>query len=171
MIRRATPADAPGIARAHVETWRAAYAGILPAAALDALSVPAGASRWAGLLAVPESRTWVALRDGDVVGFATAGPPRDADLDGSYGEVYAAYVRPAAQRAGLGRALLDTACGWLAETGRDSAALWVLSANAQARAFYATCGWCQDGAEREIDVGGAVAAEARYRINLAHPAT
>ncbi len=38
-IRPATPKDAQGIAWVHVETWRAAYAGLIPANVLAQLSV------------------------------------------------------------------------------------------------------------------------------------
>ena len=170
MIRVATAADAVGIARVHVATWRTAYADLLPAAVLAALSVPANASRWAGLLADPATRTWVAERDGEVVGFVSAGPPRDADLPPSVGEVYAAYVLPSAQRGGLGRGLLDAARGWFAAEGRTGAALWVLTGNTAGRLFYEACGWRWDGRERAIDVGGAVVDEVRY-LELTEAAT
>ena len=38
IIREATSKDAAAIAAIHVKSWRAAYAGILPAAFLDGLS-------------------------------------------------------------------------------------------------------------------------------------
>jgi GNAT superfamily N-acetyltransferase len=164
VIRLATPDDAAGIARVHVATWRHAYAGLVDAAYLDGLSVAAGTSRWAGLLADGDAATYVALEpDGDVVGFATAGPARDADAEGA-GEVYAVYVHPAAQRGGLGGALLDAACGWLADRGHRPVLLWVLTGNAAARAFYAARGGAPDGTDRTIDVGGAIVAEVRYRF-------
>ena len=36
-IREANPADAGPMARVHVDTWRTAYAGILPAGHLEGL--------------------------------------------------------------------------------------------------------------------------------------
>ena len=161
VIRPATAADAAGIARVQVTTWRVAYAGLVPAHVLDALSVPAGASRWEGHIADPAAQVWVAEPDGEVAGFASAGPSRDADRPHD-GEVYAVYVRPDAQRGGLGRGLLGTALGWLGERGYPRALLWVLTANAPARAFYDACGWHTEGTERGIDVGGAVVDEIRY---------
>ena len=160
VIRLATPDDAERIARVHVETWRAAYGGLVPDALLDALSVPAGASRWESLLRDGATRTWVAA---DLTGFATAGPPRDDDLPATTTEVYALYVHPDAQRRGLGTALLSTAAS------DGDAALWVLTGNAAGRAFYAARGWSWDGTEREIDVGGAVVPEVRYRRPATSP--
>lgn len=46
--RDAVVEDAPGIARVHVESWRAAYAGLMPQAVLDDLSVGASAERAVG---------------------------------------------------------------------------------------------------------------------------
>ena len=168
MIREATPADAAAVARVHVATWRAAYAGIVPAPALDALSVAAGASRWEGLIADDTTRTWVAVEDGEVVGLVAAGPARDADTPDA-GEVYAAYVLPAAQRAGHGRALLDAAVDWLQTNRGFCVTLWVLTANVAGRAFYEACDWRPDGAARGIDVGGAVVDEVRYRLSPVGP--
>jgi GNAT superfamily N-acetyltransferase len=168
VIRPATVDDAAAIARVHVETWRAAYAGLLPDAGLAAMSVHAGASRWQGHLADPVVRAWVAEEGGEVVAFTSGGPPRDADLaPEAFGEVYAVYVHPRAQRTGLGGGLLDAVCQWFGGTGLTGAALWVLTGNEAGRAFYERCGWVGDGSERGIDVGGAVVDEVRYTRNLA----
>jgi GNAT superfamily N-acetyltransferase len=167
VITVATPADAAGIARVQVETWRAAYAGLVPDAVLTALNVPAGASRWAEHVVDPVTRTWVAVTDGEVTGFLAAGPARDADLDAaSYGEVVALYVHPSAQGRGLGRALMAAAEGWFREGGRSAVALWVLTANVPSRTFYERCGFTADGAARTIDLGGTDVPEVRYARNL-----
>lgn len=167
VITVAAPSDAPGIARVQVETWRAAYAGLVPDAVLGALSVPAGAARWAEHVTDPLTRTWVAVTDGEVTGFLAGGPARDADLDAAaYGEVYALYVHPLAQGRGLGRGLLDAAAGWFAEGGRGAAVVWVLTANVPARTFYERCGFTADGLARTIDIGGVDVPEVRYARNL-----
>jgi GNAT superfamily N-acetyltransferase len=170
VIRPATAADAAAIAWVHVETWRAAYDGILPREFLAALSVPAAESRWADRLAGDDPGTYVS---GDPVdGFACAGPVRDADVPASYGEVYALYVHPTAQRAGAGAALLAAAEGWLAGRGCRDAVLWTLTANAAGRAFYRARDWREDGTERTIDVGGTLADEVRFHKELSgRPAT
>ena len=45
-VRSATPADANGIARVQVDTWRTTYGGIVPDAHLDALSYRHRESVW-----------------------------------------------------------------------------------------------------------------------------
>jgi GNAT superfamily N-acetyltransferase len=160
-VRPATPQDAAGIAAVQVTTWRAAYAGLMPAAFLAGLDVGSGTDRWTRLLQDETVRTFVAVGPDGVEGFVTAGPARDADLPPETGEVYAVYVRPDAQGRGLGRALMATASGWLAGEN-EHGAVWVLTANAPSRAFYEALGWRADGAARAIDVGGALVDEVRY---------
>ena len=38
-VRAATADDAAGVARVHVDSWRATYKGLMPDAVLDGLSV------------------------------------------------------------------------------------------------------------------------------------
>ncbi|MDQ1712933.1 MAG: hypothetical protein QOE45_2383 [Frankiaceae bacterium] len=166
VIRPATAADAAEIARVQVETWRAAYPGMIAEPVLAALSVASMTARWETYFGTAGVSVHLALVDGAAAGFVCAGPPRDADV-AEGGEVYAIYVLPGAQRHGLGTALLDTAVRWLA--GRPGV-LWVLAANAPARAFYAARGWTSDGTERAIDVGGDVVNEVRYRYPGTAPA-
>jgi GNAT superfamily N-acetyltransferase len=154
--RLATPADAAAIAAVQVETWRDAYAGMIAAHVLDALTVEALTARWETYFGTPGVSVWVV---GGVAGFVCVGPPRDADVTEG-GEVYAIYVLPSAQRHGLGNALLSAAHAWLADR---PGVLWTLTANAPARAFYEARGWAWDGTERGIDVGGDVVNEVRYR--------
>lgn len=73
-------------------------------------------------------RGWVrvALREGAVVGFLA----REA------GEVHALYVAQAAQRSGVGAALLGAA-----QAEVDALRLWTFQANADAQAFYAAFGF------------------------------
>lgn len=170
VITVATPADAAGIARVQVETWRAAYPGLVPDAVLAGLNAAANTSRWAELVTDAVTRTWVTVTDGEVDGFLAAGPARDDDLDpAAYGEVYAVYVHPSAQGRGLGRALLAAADGWFSEEGRTAVALWVLTANVPSRTFYERCGFTVDGTARTIDLGGTDVPEVRYARNLPAP--
>ena len=55
----------------------------------------------------PGSATFVAERDGEVVGFASVGRSRDEDEREDEGELYAIYVHPTAGIDGIGRALIE----------------------------------------------------------------
>jgi hypothetical protein len=83
VIRPARPGDAEAIAHVHVETWQAAYRGLVPDEHLDSLDVDARAERWLRLLSedepgpsvgVVDRPVLVAVIDAVVVGFATGGP-------------------------------------------------------------------------------------------------
>lgn len=45
-IIKATPEDAPLVARLHVGGWRDGYAGLLPQSYLDSLSIAERTERW-----------------------------------------------------------------------------------------------------------------------------
>ncbi len=126
-IRHATPADAPGISRAHVRSWLAAYRGIVADSFLDALDPVAREPRWREWLAEAPAegrQVFVAELTGPqpstIAGFASCGPEREGlVVDGvAYdGEVYALYLAPEYQRQGIGRRLVAVAAGWLVQQG------------------------------------------------------
>ena len=94
-VRDATVADAVGIARVRIETWRAAYSGLVPKEVLDRLDVERETAhrveRWDEHHADAGSHDLVAVADGEVVGWASAGRAREV-LDGVTGELYAIYL-------------------------------------------------------------------------------
>jgi GNAT superfamily N-acetyltransferase len=107
---------------------------------------------------------WIAERDGRPVGFVSCGPPRDDDVAPLTAEIFALYVIPGAWRSGVGRALMATAVDHLRARGAETLTLWVLEANARARAFYEAEGWQPDGASQPLDMGGFSVIEVRYRL-------
>jgi ribosomal protein S18 acetylase RimI-like enzyme len=142
-IRPASSADTEAMARVNVETRRVAYASIAPLLA-GGRTVKEVASRWRErIFEAPASPGMFALVAEDpgagVVGQCTAGPV--LQVDPKYlGEVYSLYVLPAFQGRGLGHALLVAAARRLYEQGLGSLLIWVLAANAPARAFYTALG-------------------------------
>jgi GNAT superfamily N-acetyltransferase len=164
LIHRATRADARGIASVQVRAWRAAYAGIVPAAFLDALSVDEREARWRRNLDELGAETWVAVDEGAVVGWATVGACRDADATPSLGELWAIYVSPDRWRGGVGRALWEHGRAQLASMGCTEAVVWVLEDNAPARRFYAALGFAPAPEQTKvIEIGGAPLSEVRLR--------
>jgi GNAT superfamily N-acetyltransferase len=163
VVRPALPGDASAIARIHVRSWRAAYAGIVPQPILDGLSAQRRAEFWLDAIAnTTNDPKWVVERDGRILGFAATGPARDDDLPPQSGEVHAIYVDPDAWSTGLGRALFATAVEDLAGRGFGGLVLWVLTDNARGRRFYEAAGWRPDGTRRVLDFGGTPIEEMRY---------
>ena len=164
--RRATVADASGIASVHVSSWRAIYRGLMPQEVLDSLSVEQRSRGWRGLLARPELDTFVVGSE-PVVGFCNLGPSRDADAPAATGEITAIYMEPASWRRGLGRQLLAAAIGRAQERGFGSLTVWVLRENDRARSFYYAVGFRPDGCERtDTSLTGSALHEVRYVLSL-----
>jgi ribosomal protein S18 acetylase RimI-like enzyme len=152
-IRQATAADATGIARVDVETWRSAYAGLLPNATLVGMSVRRRAATWSGLLLRGAGDTIVAADpQAGIVGFGTCGRRRERGSDLA-GEIFTLYVAPDFQGEGLGRRLLLGLFARLLGVNLPSAIVWVLRDN-PSRFFYERLGGRLVG-RRVLDVGGA----------------
>jgi ribosomal protein S18 acetylase RimI-like enzyme len=161
-VRPATVADAPAMGRLHVRAWQAAYRGDMPDEYLDGLRAEDRAAYWDSVLRREHRRGVVLVveRDGEVVGFAAAGPSQGPE---GAGELYAIDVDPDHWGTGAGRALLEEAQAELARLGADEWVLWVLPGNARARRFYEIAGWVADGSERTSEVFGVTVPEVRYR--------
>ena len=167
-LRSATPDDAPAIARIHVETWRHAYRGIIPDAHLAALSIEKRSAGWAQNIQKAPDATLIAERDGTVAGWISFGSCRD-EGETAQAELYAIYIDPRHQRAGIGRTLTRAAERRLAERLPQAAriTLWVLERNHAARAFYASLGYQPDGVSKIELIGGAPFVELRYAKSTA----
>jgi ribosomal protein S18 acetylase RimI-like enzyme len=159
-LRRALPGDANAIARVQERGWQHAYRHVFPIEELDRGGF-IKAELWRQRLATPPPTwsTFVAERDGAVVGFACVGASRD---ERGLGEVYAIYVDPDAWSSGVGRALLARAEEALAGA-YEEATLWVLEDNPRARTFYERLGWRADGSRKREARWGVAAPELRYR--------
>jgi GNAT superfamily N-acetyltransferase len=161
-IRSATPADAAGIARVHVDSWRSTYAGIVPDAFLDGLSYERSEQNWQRSLTHEHSRScyFVAeTEDGQVVGFACGGPLREPQAD-YRGELYAIYLLQQFQQHGLGRRLVAHVASWLLQHDLATMLIWVLKDN-PACSFYSKLGG-ERVTEKTFELGGATLVEVGY---------
>lgn len=138
-IRRALAADAASIGAVHVQAWREAYADLIPDEVLERLDPERRARMWRDILADEQRALFVGEIDNAIVGFGACGPQRDESLpyDGEIAEI---YVLRRAQRHGIGRRLMAAMADALRAQGCASASLWVIEANAPARAFYERLG-------------------------------
>ena len=164
VVRAATAADAHLIATIRLASWRATYAGIVPAALLDRMDLARNEAWITGRIADPHEHATLVVEDaeGRVAGYALAAPARDDDAPG-LGELEAIYLDPEARGRGLGRPLLEAALAELETAGLATVVLWVLTANASARRFYERAGFRLDGAARTLDFDGIPIEEIRYR--------
>jgi ribosomal protein S18 acetylase RimI-like enzyme len=169
-IRRATPGDAGALAKVHVDSWRAAYRGLVPDSHLDNLDYERRSVRFRESLAASSEETYVAEENGKVVGFLTLGACRDEDVDREVtGEIWGIYLAPQHWRKGVGRLLCQRGEEILSTRGYTIATLWVFEGNHQARQFYEAMGFETDGASKSLNVGAPLQA-IRYRKQLTTPA-
>jgi ribosomal protein S18 acetylase RimI-like enzyme len=166
-IREADSSDAEAIAAVHVDSWRAAYVGLVPQRVLDGLSVDRRRVFWARRVEDPgEDRTFVAELDGRVVGFAGTSVPTDPEYPPGTAELATIYLLSDAWRRGLGGRLMGRAMDDLVERGFSAVVLWVLAGNARGRGFYEALGWRADGGAQMLDFDGTPLEEVRYRLDL-----
>ncbi len=160
-IRLATAADAGAISVVHVKSWRAAYAGIVPADYLANIDENEWKAVRLGKLDDPSLRTWVAEDGGTIRGFASLGPSRDEDAESGDLEIHSIYLEPEAWGVGIARDLMRTLLADVPPPARVT--LWVLADAGRARHFYRRHGFSPDGVERSDIIGGKVLTEVRYR--------
>lgn len=159
----AGPADAEGLARTHVTSWRQTYKGLLPDAYLARMSEAAHTRRFAHLLLHPgpDDVTLAAADRGGIVGYAQGGPSRRR-VPGE-AEIATLYLVRGAQGRGLGGRLLRDTARALAAHGATSLVISVLRDNASARRFYEHLGGEPEPARQEPGPGGGAYWEVAYR--------
>jgi ribosomal protein S18 acetylase RimI-like enzyme len=156
-VRRAREDDVVAIAEVQIASWRAAYRGIIVDATLDGMDIAKHAIQWQRSFD-QRAPIWVAEAEEAVVGFV--------GLRGN--EITVLYVQPDRQRRGIGRALLESALATIASEGAGLAWLWVLEANATARAFYAAVGG-RISDSGPVRVEGQTLTQVRYLWDLPRP--
>lgn len=151
-IRRAELGDAAALGELHAEVFLELYPRVLTETTLMELSPTAMSSLWQRFVQRGgQYMQWVAVDDGEIVGFAGTGPGREAGYEAAT-ELYFLVVAPEARRRGVGKALLKRA---------DADYLWVWEENRAARAFYRKQKFYPDSVAREGALFGAPLPEVR----------
>lgn len=168
-VRPARPADAERVARVQLDTWRTAYADLLPAGSLD-LPEEQVAAMWLHAIEAPTSprhRVLVALERDELVGFAASTPADDDDLDAATTvELTVLLVVPRWGRRGHGSRLLAAGVeGWQAD-GAATAVCWAWERDAVTRSFLTSAGWEPDGLARGLDTGERVERQVRLHTDI-----
>ena len=150
-VRLARVEDADEVGRVHVQVWREAYAGHMPADYLEGLDPMKSAARWKLRFEMDEPDGNVVVATGpdvEIVGFAAAGPTRDEDAPTDW-ELYAINVLADHHGTGVADQLI------IAAIAERPATLWVVNDNARAEAFYRRHGFSVEGATKLHDGTGA----------------
>jgi ribosomal protein S18 acetylase RimI-like enzyme len=163
-VRTARAADADGLARVQVASWREAFAGLVPDAVIAELTsdsaVAQWTSRWRDAISAPPTskhRVHVAVeKPGDpaILGFAAAGPATDEDRwPATDGELYELHVMPGAAAEGHDQRLLNAVADTFAEDGFSTAYTWALAGDEARVGFLEAAGWAPDGSRSNLDMG------------------
>lgn len=153
-IRRAQLQDAPAIARVHIDTWKATFAGIVPQDYLDQLTYAESEEVWEDILQGEKGvRPFFVAEDfsKEVVGFVLGGASRVAEYPAYEGELIGIYILPAYQGQGLGRRLTQALIQALSYR---SLLVWTLTQNPACR-FYEALG-AQLLGKDHTEIGGAI---------------
>ena len=119
-VRNAQLDDAPALARIFRDSWRLAYAGIIPAMHLEHEILRRDPGWWRR--AIRSESNLLILTHGETV------------------EIYELYLAPVYQGIGLGEYLFEACRATLDDLGLPHLVVWALADNETARAFYRRCG-------------------------------
>ncbi|MFF9073590.1 GNAT family N-acetyltransferase [Streptomyces sp. NPDC014646] len=182
-VREMNEADIDAVSAIRVRGWQHAYAGIVPRASLDTMTVEDDAEQRRKWFAHPRRRSTdlVAVDAADVpVGWICFGPYRGrpsaagreetSGWEEAVGEIHALYVRPDLIGHGAGRALLAETHARMSPgeqgPGFPTVVLWVLEDNRRARRFYERSGYRADGGTQDDVYDDVTLTELRYRHTL-----
>ncbi|WP_406663567.1 N-acetyltransferase family protein [Gallaecimonas sp. GXIMD1310] len=153
--RQAQPSDAIDIAALLVRVWQQNYRQFLPAEFLEQLTTQGRVGLVENLLRQPQSQTWLAHDQEQLIGFVNTGRSRDPDVPRrTTAELRALYLDPDMTGGGLGGQLLDKALRALRQQGFVSLNLWVLENNEQGIKFWLKHGFKADGCHRREERDG-----------------
>jgi ribosomal protein S18 acetylase RimI-like enzyme len=161
-LRPADAADAETIAALHTGSWQRTYRGMMSDAFLDGAALENRRHVWRERLAVqsPDQLVVVAEDGGRIVGFICTFARGD---DGWGAYIDNLHVAHDFKARGVGRALMRRTAEWVCETQPGAGVyLWVMEANASARAFYDRLGARNVETAPLADPAGGSAPNCRY---------
>lgn len=161
-LRPAQAGDAEALAALHAGSWQRTYRGMMPDAFLDGEALDDRRRVWHERLGTPDVDRLVTVADdrGRIIGFICAFARGDAGW-GAY--IDNLHVVPEWHGRGLADALMRDAGEWVCRTQPGVGVyLWVMEANARARAFYDRLGARNVETIQLEDPGGGRAPNCRY---------
>lgn len=133
LVRPAKNSDATGLATIFADTWRGAYAGVIPHQHLDGLIQRRTKSWWMAAIRGGDGLL-VIEHEGEIAGYATYGAARGRGRH--QGEIYELYIAPIYQGVGLGEHLFEACRARLDARGLRGLVVWALADNDVAGDFY-----------------------------------
>jgi len=148
LIRRAGPDDAAALSEIGARTFVETFGHLYPAEDLAAFLTNAhGLARTVRDLADPACAAWLVEDEGQVIGYALAGPcdlPHP-EVTPACGELKRLYILGDRQGGGAGARLLRTTLDWLERDGPRTLWIGVWSQNHAAQRLYRRFGFLRAG--------------------------
>lgn len=117
--------------------------------------------KWAERLKNPDSRWWVATRDGGDVGLVCV----LLEDGGAAAHLLSMWVAPEARTGGVGSRLVDAALAWARSMQAEEIGLWAVDRNQAARALYTRKGFTPSGKVMALPSNPALM-ESHYVLSL-----
>lgn len=132
IIRKANSSDFNIITAIHIESWRSAYANVLPPDFLNTEIVPSFEKHW-GSVEVQNDDVVLVAEEKEIIGFIAVWCRPIPFIDNL-------HVKPSHRSHHVGTALMKAAAETLLMKGHRTAYLWVFQSNEKAISFYEKLG-------------------------------
>ncbi|MCR5794146.1 MAG: GNAT family N-acetyltransferase [Solobacterium sp.] len=144
-IRAAQPGDEKDMAYIQTESWKAAFAHILDADTLHAMTDPSRIEcMYRSVLEKGKGHGYILTLDGRGHCIAWWDEARDPDMEGK-AELFCIHSLPHNWHKGLGSRMMDRVLKDVRKEGYTEIMLWVFTANRRAAAFYEANGFQRTG--------------------------
>lgn len=162
-VRKAGLADAKDLTNILIESWQAAFVGIMSDEMIKNCTVPENCEKMMEDILCSERGTfYLGLLDekpcGELFWCANEGE--------NSAEILALHSIKESWGTGLGKALVEQAITDIKESGMKSLYLWAFKENKRACKFYEKCGFTHSGEERVSDFDGAIEVKYTYQMGV-----
>ena len=148
-IRRAQSGDEETLARIQTESWKAAFAGIVPAELLaQCTNVERAEKMYARLLAERRGNGYILELDGKAHCIAWWDAAKDDDMPGA-AELRCIHSLPDNWRRGYGSRMMERVLADVKVAGYETIVLWVFARNERAIRFYEAHGFTASGKKQD----------------------
>lgn len=148
-IRRAQSGDEETLARIQTESWKAAFAGIVPAELLaQCTNVERAEKMYARLLAERRGNGYILELDGKAHCIAWWDAAKDDDMPGA-AELRCIHSLPDNWRRGYGSRMMERVLTDVKAAGYETIVLWVFARNERAIRFYEAHGFTASGKKQD----------------------
>ena len=160
-LRDATSRDAEAIAALHTDSWQRTYRGMMTDAFLDGPALENRRAVWRQRLGAADRECRVVVADDGsrIVGFVCVFAHEDEGWGAFIDNLHVVHDW---KGRGVGRDLMRAAAEWVCAAHPGGVYLWVMEANAAARAFYDRLGARNVETVEMADPGGGSAPNCRY---------